>query len=124
MVVASTASRTFVVTRDMVKRAMKLRKGRTLFFVDIAVPRNVEPAVHGIDNVYVFNVDDLEKEVARGLQARHAERGGRRGDRRGGARAVPRVDARPRGAADGRRDARQGARGALLPSWSARSGGA
>jgi glutamyl-tRNA reductase len=73
VVVASTASRTPVVTRDMVKRAMKARKGRTLFFVDIAVPRNVEPAVHGIDNVYVFNVDDLEKEVARGLEARHGE---------------------------------------------------
>jgi glutamyl-tRNA reductase len=73
VVVASTASRTPVVTRDMVKRAMKARKGRTLFFVDIAVPRNVEPTVHGIDNVYVFNVDDLEKEVARGLEARHGE---------------------------------------------------
>ena len=73
VVVASTASRTPVVTRDMVKRAMKARRGRTLFFVDIAVPRNVEPAVHGIDNVYVFNVDDLEKEVARGLEARHGE---------------------------------------------------
>ncbi|HEX3344381.1 MAG TPA: glutamyl-tRNA reductase [Polyangiaceae bacterium] len=73
VVVASTASRTPVVTREMVKRAMKARKGRTLFFVDIAVPRNVEPSVHGIDNVYVFNVDDLEKEVARGLEARHGE---------------------------------------------------
>jgi glutamyl-tRNA reductase len=73
VVVASTASRTPVVTRDMVKRAMKARKGRTLFFVDIAVPRNVEPSVHGIDNVYVFNVDDLEQEVARGLKARQAE---------------------------------------------------
>ena len=73
VVVASTASPTFVVTRDMVKRAMKARKGRTLFFVDIAVPRNVEPAVHGIDNVYVFNVDDLEAEVARGMDSRHAE---------------------------------------------------
>jgi glutamyl-tRNA reductase len=73
VVVASTASRTPVVTRDMVKRAMKARKGRTLLFVDIAVPRNVEPEVHRIDNVYVFNVDDLEQEVARGLKARHAE---------------------------------------------------
>ncbi len=73
VVVASTASTTYVVSREMVKRAMKARKGRTLFFVDIAVPRNIDPAVHGIDNVYVFNVDDLEKEVARGLQARHAE---------------------------------------------------
>ncbi len=75
IVVASTASTTCVVTREMVRRAMKLRKGRTLFFIDIAVPRNVEPSVHGIDNVYVFNVDDLEQEVARGLKARHAERG-------------------------------------------------
>jgi glutamyl-tRNA reductase len=73
VVVASTASRTPVVTREMVKRAMKARKGRTLFFVDIAVPRNVEPTVHGIDNVYVYNVDDLEQEVARGMKARHGE---------------------------------------------------
>jgi glutamyl-tRNA reductase len=73
LVVASTGSRTPVVTREMVKRAMKARKGRTLLFVDIAVPRNVEPEVHRIDNVYVFNVDDLEQEVARGLKARHAE---------------------------------------------------
>jgi glutamyl-tRNA reductase len=73
VVVASTASRTPVVTRDMVKRAMKARRGRTLFFVDIAVPRNVDPEIHGLDNVFVFNVDDLEHEVARGLQARHAE---------------------------------------------------
>jgi glutamyl-tRNA reductase len=73
VVVASTASRVPVVTRDMVKRVMKARRGRTLFFVDIAVPRNVEPEVHGIDNVYVYNVDDLEKEVARGLAARRAE---------------------------------------------------
>jgi glutamyl-tRNA reductase len=75
VVVASTASKTYVVTLEMVRRAMKRRKGRTLLFVDIAVPRNVEPAVHGIDNAYVFNVDDLEQEVARGLQARQAEAG-------------------------------------------------
>ena len=75
VVVASTASTAYVVTHDMVKRAMKLRKGRTLLFVDIAVPRNVEPTAHDIDNVYVFNVDDLEHEVARGMRARHAEVG-------------------------------------------------
>jgi glutamyl-tRNA reductase len=38
------------------------------------VPRNVEPTVHSIDNVYVFNVDDLEQEVARGMSARREER--------------------------------------------------
>ncbi|MGA7121934.1 MAG: glutamyl-tRNA reductase [Polyangiaceae bacterium] len=73
VVVASTASRIPVVTRDMVRRAMKARRGRTLLFTDIAVPRNVEPSVHTIDNVYVYNVDDLEQEVARGMNARRAE---------------------------------------------------
>jgi glutamyl-tRNA reductase len=73
VVVASTSAREPVVTRDMVKRAMKARRGRSLLFADIAVPRNVEPAVHGIDNVYVYNVDDLEQEVARGMSARRQE---------------------------------------------------
>ena len=73
VVVASTGSPTYVITRDMVKRAMKARRGRTLFFIDIAVPRNVEPSVHKIDNVYVFNVDDLEAQVADGLKSRHGE---------------------------------------------------
>ena len=73
VVVASTGSTSYVVTHDMVRRAMRARKGRTLLFVDIAVPRNVEPTIHSIDNVYVFNVDDLEHEVARGMTARHGE---------------------------------------------------
>jgi glutamyl-tRNA reductase len=71
--VASTASRTPIVTRDMVKRSMRARKGRAQFFVDIAVPRNVEAEVHRVDNVFVYNVDDLEQEVARGMHARRGE---------------------------------------------------
>jgi glutamyl-tRNA reductase len=73
VVVAAASSKSYVVTRDLVKRVMKQRKGRTLFFVDIAVPRNVEPEVHQLDNVYVFNVDDLEAEVAEGMKARQKE---------------------------------------------------
>jgi glutamyl-tRNA reductase len=73
VVVASTSSKTFVITRDLVKRVMKQRKGRTLFFVDIAVPRNVDPAVHELDNAYVYNVDDLEHEVAENMKARQKE---------------------------------------------------
>ncbi len=73
VVVASTASPRPIVTPDLVKRVMKARKGKTLFFVDIAVPRNVDPAVHSIGNVYVYDVDDLEREVARGMKARHGE---------------------------------------------------
>lgn len=73
VVVASTSAKHYVITKDLVKRVMKARKGRTLFFVDIAVPRNVDPEVHQLDNVYVFNVDDLEQEVAENLKARQKE---------------------------------------------------
>jgi len=111
VVVASTASRTPVVTRDMVKRAMKARKGRTLFFVDIAVPRNVEPSVHGIDNVYVFNVTTSRRRWPR-PRARHGEAAAAEtivGDE---VKQFLAWTPRPRGAADGRRDAHEGPRGA------------
>jgi glutamyl-tRNA reductase len=74
VVVASTSSKNFVITRDLVKRVMKQRKGRTLFFVDIAVPRNVDPAIHEhIDNAYVYDVDDLQSEVAENMKSRQGE---------------------------------------------------
>jgi glutamyl-tRNA reductase len=73
VVVTSTSSKNFIITRDLVKRVMKQRKGRTLFFVDIAVPRNIDPAVHALDNAYVYNVDDLEQEVAENMKARQKE---------------------------------------------------
>jgi glutamyl-tRNA reductase len=74
VVVASTASKSFIITRDLVKRVMRQRKGRTLFFVDIAVPRNVDPSIHeNVDNAYVYNVDDLEHEVAENMKSRQRE---------------------------------------------------
>jgi len=73
VIIASTASRSFVITRELVKRAMKQRKNKALFLIDIAVPRNIEPEVHQLDNVYVYNVDDLEREVADNMKARIAE---------------------------------------------------
>jgi glutamyl-tRNA reductase len=73
VVVTSTASQSFVITRDLIKRVMRARKHQTLFFVDIAVPRNVEPDVHKIDNVYVYNIDDLEQIVGDSLKSRQGE---------------------------------------------------
>ncbi|WP_394832871.1 glutamyl-tRNA reductase [Pendulispora rubella] len=73
VVVTSTGATNYVITADMVKRVRRARKGRTLFFIDIAVPRNVDPNVHGLDNVYVFNVDDLQEQVAEGLKSRQKE---------------------------------------------------
>ncbi len=73
VVVTSTSARAFVIDNAMVKRVMRLRRGKTLFLIDIAVPRNVEPSVHAIDNVYVYNIDDLEELVAEGMKSRLSE---------------------------------------------------
>jgi glutamyl-tRNA reductase len=70
VVLCSTGASRFVLTQELVQTAMKARKGRSLFLIDISVPRNVDPRVHGLDNVYLFDVDDLEREVARALGVR------------------------------------------------------
>jgi glutamyl-tRNA reductase len=73
IVVSSTSSPGYVITKDQVKAARKARKGRSLFLIDIAVPRDVDPAVHDLDNVYLYDVDDLSKIVHESLEGRAAE---------------------------------------------------
>jgi glutamyl-tRNA reductase len=70
VVVCSTGAARYVVTYNDVAAAMKERRGRSLFFIDIAVPRNVDPRVGDLDNVYLYNVDDLEQIVAEGTSTR------------------------------------------------------
>lgn len=70
VVVCSTGASRFVVTHDLVHAAMKARRGRSLFVIDISVPRNVDPRINDLNNVYLFDVDDLEREVARALSGR------------------------------------------------------
>lgn len=73
IVVSSTSSPTHVVTVPLVKAARKQRRGRSLFLIDIAVPRDVDPAVNDLDGVYLYDVDDLSQIVADALQGRAAE---------------------------------------------------
>jgi len=73
VVITSTSARNFVVTTDMVRAAMKARRGKSLFFIDIAVPRDVEPAVHRLDNVYLYDIDDLSHIVAESMEGRLKE---------------------------------------------------
>jgi glutamyl-tRNA reductase len=63
IVLCSTGAREPVVRAAPVQRVMKQRKGRWLFFIDIAVPRDVEPEVGALENVYLYDVDALEKVV-------------------------------------------------------------
>lgn len=73
VVVSSTASPGHVIGLDLVKRARKARKGRSLFLMDIAVPRDVDPRVNELDSVYLYDIDDLSQIVAESLEGRAAE---------------------------------------------------
>jgi glutamyl-tRNA reductase len=70
IVISSTGAQGFVIGADMAREAVRVRKGRPMFFVDIAVPRDVDPLVGQIGNVYCYDIDDLQS-VA---EANHRER--------------------------------------------------
>ncbi|MDZ4817020.1 MAG: glutamyl-tRNA reductase [Verrucomicrobiota bacterium] len=60
IIVSSTSSPEYVVTHPMVTELMKLRKNKPLFFIDLAVPRDIDPEVNSIDNCYCYNMDNLQ----------------------------------------------------------------
>ncbi|MFL6284820.1 MAG: glutamyl-tRNA reductase, partial [Pyrinomonadaceae bacterium] len=73
IVICSTGARSFLVTPRMARAALELRRNRPSFFIDISVPRNVDPAVGEVTNLFVFDVDDLEAVVASNLRERGRE---------------------------------------------------
>ncbi|MBK6879555.1 MAG: glutamyl-tRNA reductase [Elusimicrobia bacterium] len=73
IVLCSTGSPEFIFREPQVAAALHERRGRSLFFIDIAVPRDVDPAVDALDNVYLYNVDDLEGLVAESRGRRETE---------------------------------------------------
>jgi glutamyl-tRNA reductase len=73
IVVTSTGAPAPVITRALVTRVMHGRRGRSLFFIDIAVPRDVESGVDGLDDVYRYDIDDLKQVVDANLRERARE---------------------------------------------------
>lgn len=73
IVITSTGSSDYVISHDMVKKSMRARKNRPLFFIDIAVPRDVEPRVNDVGNVYVYDIDDLKGVIELNLAQRQRE---------------------------------------------------
>jgi glutamyl-tRNA reductase len=73
IVITSTSSQEPIITSDQVRMAMRGRKNKPLFFIDIAVPRNVEPRVNEIDNVFVYDIDDLRGIVELNMSQRKGE---------------------------------------------------
>ncbi len=60
IVISSTGAPGIILSKDRVKRIMRPRRHRLLFFIDIAVPRDIDPKVNDIDNVYLYDIDDLK----------------------------------------------------------------
>jgi glutamyl-tRNA reductase len=78
IVISSTASPQPVISYDLAKRALRQRRGRPLFFIDIAVPRDVEQRVGELDGCFLYDIDDLGQVVqanraSRSNEARAAE---------------------------------------------------
>ncbi|MBI4040440.1 MAG: glutamyl-tRNA reductase [Deltaproteobacteria bacterium] len=73
MVFVCTSSPQFLVTHDLVGEAMRKRKYEPLFCVDLSVPRNVEPSIHAIENVYAYDIDDLKELAKKNFEMRQQE---------------------------------------------------
>jgi glutamyl-tRNA reductase len=73
VVIASTASPKFILTPELMKAVGRTRRHRPLFIIDIAVPRDVDPRVGNMDNVFVYDVDDLQQVAEENLAERSRE---------------------------------------------------
>jgi glutamyl-tRNA reductase len=73
VVLSSTAAPGWLLTRAQVEPTLHARKGRPLFLIDLAVPRDLDPAIHELDGCYLYDIDDLEAVVAETLASRRRE---------------------------------------------------
>lgn len=73
IIISSTGSPEFIIRPDAVKAVMRRRKNRPLFFIDIAVPRDIDPSINRLDNAYVYDIDDLKSVIDDNIQDRKKE---------------------------------------------------
>ncbi len=73
IVISSTGAPGYIVDRELAARALAARRNRPMFFVDIAVPRDIDPRVHELDNTFVYNIDDLQQVVESNKKQRERE---------------------------------------------------
>lgn len=70
IVIASSGAPHYIITRDQMRAVISKRKNRPMFLIDIAVPRNIEPQVNELDNVFLYDIDDLDKVVETNIKGR------------------------------------------------------
>ena len=73
IIISSTGAAGYVIKADQVKKVMKKRKHKPLFFIDIALPRDIDPAVNRINNAYLYDIDDLKSIVNKNMDKRQQE---------------------------------------------------
>lgn len=73
IIISSTGSPDFVITRDQVKGVIRIRRNRPIFFIDIAVPRDIDPQVNRLSNSYVYDIDDLQGVIDENIEDRQKE---------------------------------------------------
>jgi len=73
IVITSTAASNFIIKKELVEKAIHERKNKPIFFIDIAVPRDIEPDVNDLENVYLYDIDDLQIVVAANMKEREKE---------------------------------------------------
>jgi glutamyl-tRNA reductase len=75
IVISSTGAPHFIITRPLAEHAIRDRRNKPMFFIDIAVPRDVDPTVNDIDNVFVYDIDDLQQVIDSNMKERIKEAG-------------------------------------------------
>ena len=73
IIISSTGSPDFVITREQLKKVIRVRRSRPIFFIDIAVPRDIDPAVNRLTNSYLYDIDDLQGIVDENIEDRQQE---------------------------------------------------
>ncbi|ANE47151.1 glutamyl-tRNA reductase [Paenibacillus swuensis] len=73
IIISSTGSAGYVLTREQVAEAMRKRKSKTLFMIDIAVPRDLDPLINEVANVFLYDIDDLQGIVETNMDLRRKE---------------------------------------------------
>jgi glutamyl-tRNA reductase len=73
IVICSTGASEYLITKQVAREALEIRRNRPAFFIDISVPRNIDPAVGELPNSFVFDIDDLEAVIASNIRERERE---------------------------------------------------
>jgi len=73
IVVSSTGSTRYIIHKDQLGTVIRARKNKPMFFIDIAVPRDIDPSINEIDNIYVYDIDDLQGIVDSNKEERKKE---------------------------------------------------